>query len=362
MKQVAPMSVLLVEDSAPVRQRLRSLMAETQTLHPIAEAATVAEATNLFDTTHPQSLLLDIGLPDGSGIDVLRHVREHSSQCVVIVLSNYLEPETYNRCSELGADFLFSKSDEFEQAIETLRALSERMGSTKHDMPAAAHVRRAKLVVTSQIGMHARPAAMLITLAQRFDADIEISLNGLTVSAKSILGLLTLCAGHGAEVKVAADGPDAEEAISAITGLFESGFHEPWGPAVQPAAPGNGDTILVADDDTSSRDMIKELIEEKGYQAVVARNPAEAMAILTASLRDIKAVILGRIAPEVDGTRTLSAIRQMSPNLPVLAMSDSAGRVPFGHDAATAFLRRPFGGAELLPALRRLLDGKERKP
>jgi phosphocarrier protein len=91
-------------------------------------------------------------------------------------------------------------------------------------MPAAAHVRRAKLVVTSQIGMHARPAAMLITLAQRFDADIEVSLNGLTVSAKSILGLLTLCAGHGAEVKVAADGPDAEEAISAITGLSRVGF------------------------------------------------------------------------------------------------------------------------------------------
>jgi DNA-binding NarL/FixJ family response regulator len=130
MNQIAPMSVLLVEDSVPVRQRLRSLMAETQSLHLIAEAATVAEATNLFDTTHPQGVVLDIGLPDGSGIDVLRHVRERNSQCVVIVLSNYLEPETYNRCSELGADFLFSKSDEFEQAIETLRVLSGQTGST----------------------------------------------------------------------------------------------------------------------------------------------------------------------------------------------------------------------------------------
>lgn len=225
MNQIAPMSVLLVEDSAPVRQRLRSLMAETGSLHLIAEAATVAEATNLFDTTHPQGVVLDIGLPDGSGIDVLRHVRERNSRCVVIVLSNYLEPETYNRCSELGADFLFSKSDEFEQAIETLRGLSPRTGASAHEMPPAARIRRAKVAVMSPFGLHARPATMLVKLAQAFDSDIQISLNGVTTNAKSILGLLTLDAGYGAEVKVAADGPDAGEAIRAVTQLFECRFH-----------------------------------------------------------------------------------------------------------------------------------------
>jgi phosphotransferase system HPr (HPr) family protein len=331
-------------------------MAEMRTLDLIAEAATVADATNLFDTAQPQSVLLDVGLPDGSGIDVLRHVREHSSQCVVVVLSNYLEPETYNLCSELGADFIFSKSDEFEQAIETLCALSERMGSTKPDMPAAARVRRARLVVTSQVGMHARPAALLTKLAQYFDADIEISLSGRTVNAKSILDVMTLCAGHGAEVKVAADGPDAEEAISAITGLFESGFHESRGLAAQPAAPGNGDLILVADDETSTREEIKRILDKKGYRTLTARNGVEVVALLPAHLGDIKAVVLDLIMPEMDGSKTLSVIRRMSASLPVLAMSRSAEQAPSRGDAATAFLKKPFGTAELLPALRALLD------
>ena len=210
MNDSAPLSVLLVEDAAPVRQRLCALIAEIPSLRLIGQAATVAEASSFFDTAEPTAVVLDLGLPDGTGIDILRHVRETNSKCVVIILSNYLDPETYNRCSELGADFLFSKSDEFEQAIETLRALSNGTEKGMQERPDAERVRRAKLAVTSGIGIHARPAAMLVKLAQSFDADIEISLNGHAASAKSILGVLTLGAGYGAEVKVAAVGADAD--------------------------------------------------------------------------------------------------------------------------------------------------------
>ena len=120
------MSVLLVEDSAPVRQRLRALIAETPSLHLVADAATVAEAKHHFDATHPETMVLDLGLPDGSGMDVLWHVREKGGQCAVIVLSNHLGPETCKCCRDLGADFIFSKANEFERAIETLCALSKR--------------------------------------------------------------------------------------------------------------------------------------------------------------------------------------------------------------------------------------------
>jgi phosphotransferase system HPr (HPr) family protein len=353
MKPIVPLSVLLVEDAAPVRQRLRALMADVQSVDLIAEAATVADAVNLFDTVHPQSVVLDIGLPDGSGIDVLRHVRERNSQCVVIVLSNYLDPETYNRCSELGADFLFSKSDEFEQAIETLRALSERMRDASREIAAAARVHRAKLVVRSQIGLRAGTAAMLVKMAQYFDADVDLSLNGRSVNAKSILGILTLGAGYGAEVKVAAKGTDAEEAIHAITHLFESSFHEPRGAAAQP---NNGGTILMADDDPIIREVIKRILENSGYQTVVARNGLEAIALLTANPSAIQAVVLDMIMPEMNGAEAMLAIRRMSSDLPVLAISGTEGSEWFSHDTATAFLRKPFGAAELLPALRALLD------
>ena len=114
--------------------------------------------------------------------------------------------------------------------------------------------------------------------------------------------------------------------------------------------------ILVTDDEAGIREVIKRILEEKGYRAVVARNGVEAIAILTANLSDIKAVVLDMIMPEMDGTQALFAIRRMSSDLPVLAMSGSMGSTPFGDDAATSFLPKPFGKAELLPALRALLD------
>lgn len=360
------MSVLLVEDAAPVRQRLCALIAEIPSLQLIGQAATVAEAINLIDTSNPTAVVLDLGLPDGTGIDVLRHVRETNRQCVVIILSNYLDLETYNCCSELGADFLFSKSDEFEQAIESLRALSHGTEKGMRDKPEARRVHRAKLAVTSPIGIHARPAAMLVKLAQSFDADIEISLNGHATTAKSILGVLTLCAGYGAEVTVAAVGTGAEKALGAITALFECGFHE----LRDAVAPGSsvkhdaattalrtkGETILIADDEAGIRDMVKRILEGIGYQTVTACNGVEAIALLTANDDAIKAVLLDMLMPEMSGLDAMSAIRRMSPNLPVLAMSGSIERPRASYDAATAFLRKPFGRAELVPALRSLLD------
>jgi len=221
------MSVLLVEDSAPVRQRLCELTNVTGSLHVVAEAATVAEATTLFDSLHPEAVMLDIALPDGSGLDVLRHIRTSGAKCLALVLSNHAEPETRRCCSALGADFVFGKADEFEQALETLRDLSlEARKATKGNRPVYP-VYRANLIVTSPTGLHARPAAMLVKQALAFDAEIELSHDGRKASAKSIMSVLILCAGHGAEVGLSASGDDAEAAVRAITTLFASNFEEP---------------------------------------------------------------------------------------------------------------------------------------
>jgi phosphocarrier protein len=218
------MSVLLVEDSTPVRQRLRGLITETGSLHVVAEAATVAEATTLFDDLKPEAVMLDLALPDGSGLDVLRHIRTDGAKCLVLVLTNHAEPETRHCCYALGANYVFGKSDEFEQALETLQGLSKGQGDSANGKRSAYQILSAKLVVTSPIGLHARPATMLVKQAQTFDAEIELSLAGRKANAKSIMSLLILCAEHGAEVTLSASGHDAKEAIQAITALFASDF------------------------------------------------------------------------------------------------------------------------------------------
>ncbi|MCA1029763.1 phosphocarrier protein HPr [Bacillus timonensis] len=71
--------------------------------------------------------------------------------------------------------------------------------------------------VTSDSGIHARPATVLVQTAGRFDSDVNLEYNGRSVNLKSIMGVMSLGIGKGAEVKVVAEGGDANEAIAAIT-------------------------------------------------------------------------------------------------------------------------------------------------
>jgi phosphocarrier protein len=82
------------------------------------------------------------------------------------------------------------------------------------------------LRIRNSRGLHARAAAKLVTVAERFSACVNVSRAGQTVPACSIMGLMMLGAGQGAEVEVEAEGWDAKEALEAIAGLIEAGFHE----------------------------------------------------------------------------------------------------------------------------------------
>jgi len=80
--------------------------------------------------------------------------------------------------------------------------------------------------VTARLGLHLRAATMLAKTARRFDSTVAIRYKGLEVDAKSLMGLLLLGASTGSEVTVVAQGDDAEQAISGLAQLFESGFGE----------------------------------------------------------------------------------------------------------------------------------------
>ncbi len=75
-------------------------------------------------------------------------------------------------------------------------------------------------------GLHARAAAKLVTLAEKFSASVEISRDGQSVSAQSIMGLMMLGAGQGSVIEIAADGWDAKEALAAVAELIDAGFYE----------------------------------------------------------------------------------------------------------------------------------------
>ena len=83
-----------------------------------------------------------------------------------------------------------------------------------------------KVIVTHKVGLHARPASAFVQMAAKFTSDITVSCEDRNANAKSILTVLTLGAHKGAEIKIAADGEDAEEAVNALVELVENNFGE----------------------------------------------------------------------------------------------------------------------------------------
>ncbi|MEA3244963.1 MAG: HPr family phosphocarrier protein, partial [Gemmatimonadota bacterium] len=82
------------------------------------------------------------------------------------------------------------------------------------------------VVVINQAGIHARPSSEIVKTAAKFSSSVTLSLDGLDVNAKSIMGVMMLAAPCGSTVKVRADGDDAEAAVTAMADLFASRFGE----------------------------------------------------------------------------------------------------------------------------------------
>lgn len=83
-----------------------------------------------------------------------------------------------------------------------------------------------ELLVSNQLGIHARPAAMFVKVANKFKCEIYVEKDGERINGKSIMGLLMLAAGPGTKLTVEAEGNDAPAAIDEIEALLKRNFDE----------------------------------------------------------------------------------------------------------------------------------------
>lgn len=70
--------------------------------------------------------------------------------------------------------------------------------------------------IIAETGIHARPATLLVQAASKFGSDVNLEYNGKSVNLKSIMGVMSLGVGQGADVTITAEGDDEKEAIEAI--------------------------------------------------------------------------------------------------------------------------------------------------
>ena len=83
-----------------------------------------------------------------------------------------------------------------------------------------------EVTVINKLGIHARPAAMFVKTANKFESNITVEKDGEQVNGKSIMGLMMLAAGQGSKLVITAEGHDAEAAVRELESLFHRKFDE----------------------------------------------------------------------------------------------------------------------------------------
>lgn len=112
--------LLIVDDSVLIVKRLITSLYEVLPNTEINSVLKGADALTVMQTNTPETVLLDLQLPDMSGVEVLKKIKEQYPATAVVVLTN--NSVTYNRttCVKEGAEGFYDKSTEFEKAIEHL--------------------------------------------------------------------------------------------------------------------------------------------------------------------------------------------------------------------------------------------------
>lgn len=85
----------------------------------------------------------------------------------------------------------------------------------------------ARFPIVNDLGLHARAATKLVQLASKFPCEVQLSHQGQSANAKSVMGVLLLCGSKGTVVEVTATGTQADECVKAIGELIASRFGEP---------------------------------------------------------------------------------------------------------------------------------------
>jgi DNA-binding NarL/FixJ family response regulator len=117
------MRVFIADDSRAIVERLADLLEEVPGAQVVGQAGDVPEAVRSIRKMKPDALILDLQMPGGSGLDVLRAIRTDHPHLYVLICTNYPHPQYRDECLSAGANSFIDKSAEFEKIPAILREL-----------------------------------------------------------------------------------------------------------------------------------------------------------------------------------------------------------------------------------------------
>jgi DNA-binding NarL/FixJ family response regulator len=115
MQKQGKLTVFLVDDSAPIRERLKELLAQNPAVQVVGEAENAASAIRGILATRPKFVVLDYRLQEGTGREVLRAVAGIARETAFIVLTNHFNAQVRAACTAAGAHHFLDKSSEFDR-------------------------------------------------------------------------------------------------------------------------------------------------------------------------------------------------------------------------------------------------------
>jgi DNA-binding NarL/FixJ family response regulator len=117
------MKVLIVDDSKIVCDGLQQMLSNIDDVEIVGQAHNAKDAITSISESNPDVVILDIRMPDKSGIEVLKDIRNKKLPIRVIMLTNYPYPQYRKKCEELGADYFFDKVTEIEEIPKVIEEL-----------------------------------------------------------------------------------------------------------------------------------------------------------------------------------------------------------------------------------------------
>jgi DNA-binding NarL/FixJ family response regulator len=117
------MNIMIVDDSAAIRERLIPVLTDIPGVEIAGQATNLADALGMVQRLRPDVMILDLRLPDGNGLDVLRLLQHVKAQTRVIVLTNYTYPQYERRARAAGAYAFLNKAKEFGRVAGLVQSL-----------------------------------------------------------------------------------------------------------------------------------------------------------------------------------------------------------------------------------------------
>jgi len=118
--------IFIVDDSKVLRERLVNLLSELAGGEVIGQARSAAEAIAGIRRLKPRVVILDIQMPGGSGLEVLRTIKQNSHPPIVLMLTNHPFPQYKEKCMALGADYFLDKTIDLDKLTIIFKDLIAR--------------------------------------------------------------------------------------------------------------------------------------------------------------------------------------------------------------------------------------------